>query len=189
MPTSARQLPRAAQSADRCGRRAACPHAAGTGCIDRQSCVSRTRIRTRDARPYGVCVGRGCIRRGGAARAADSRPYRPAPQSSRRGGYQPPAGTGCIDRQSRVSRTLLRTRDARPYGVRWARVHPTRRCSSGGYKIRPYGPASGALVGAGFMPARDQVPFAGHTVDVDPERADVGIGRYEERFLHVQGGG
>ena len=39
------------------------------------------------------------------------------------------------------------------------------------------------------MPARDQVPFAGHTVDVDPERADVGIGRYEKRFLHVQGGG
>ncbi len=39
------------------------------------------------------------------------------------------------------------------------------------------------------MPARDQVPFAGHTVDVDPERADVGIGPYEVRFLHVQGGG
>ena len=26
-------------------------------------------------RPYGVCVRRGCFRRGGAARAADSRPY------------------------------------------------------------------------------------------------------------------
>ena len=39
------------------------------------------------------------------------------------------------------------------------------------------------------MAARDQVPFAGHTVDVDPERADVGIGPYEVRFLYVQGGG
>ena len=30
---------------------------------------------------------------------------------------------------------------------------------TGGYKIRPYGPASGFPVGAGFMPARNQVPI------------------------------
>ena len=30
---------------------------------------------------------------------------------------------------------------------------------TGGYKIRPYRPAPGFLVGAGFMPARNQVPI------------------------------
>ena len=41
-----------------------------------------------------------------------------------------------------------------PYGVRSAVVHPTRGCSTGGHKGRPYRPAPGLPVGAGFMPAR-----------------------------------
>ena len=34
-----------------------------------------------------------------------------------------------------------------------------RRCGTGGYEIRPYRPASGFRVGAGFMPARDRGPI------------------------------
>ena len=43
--------------------------------------------------------------------------------------------------------------------VRSAVVHPTRRCGTGGYIIRPYGPACGPLVGAACMAARNQVPI------------------------------
>ena len=39
-----------------------------------------------------------------------------------------------------------------PYSIR-------RGCGPGGYKIRPYGPASGLLVGAACMAARNQVPI------------------------------
>ena len=42
-----------------------------------------------------------------------------------------------------------------PYGVRASDTS----VRVGGYKIRPYGPASGFPVGAGFMPARNQVPI------------------------------
>ena len=50
---------------DRFGRRAACPHAAGTGCMDHRPCESRTRFRT--------------VRSEGASDAAvrHGRPYRP----------------------------------------------------------------------------------------------------------------
>ena len=83
-------FPCAAQSANRWGRRAACPHAAGTGCIDRRSCENRTRFRTRNARPYGGCVGRGCVRRGGAARAAiQAAPTAPPSVSSQGRGLSP----------------------------------------------------------------------------------------------------
>ena len=106
MPPSARPPPRARQSAGRFGRRAACPHAAVTGCIDRQSSVSRTRFRTRHARPYDVCGRRRCMQRGSASRAdiksAPTDPLRgcrrgglygcprPGP-NSRRGSMVPPA--------------------------------------------------------------------------------------------------
>ena len=43
-----------------------------------------------------------------------------------------------------------------PYGVR---ASDTSLVRAGGYKIRPYGPASSFPVGAGFMPARNQVPI------------------------------
>ena len=62
-----------------------------------------------------------------------------------------------------------------PYGVRSEVGHPTRGCGSGGHKGRPYRPAPGLPVGAGFMPARTGfrrgplVPLVG---------ADVGIGPY-----------
>ena len=59
-------------------------------------------------------------------------------------------------------------------GVRSATVHPTRRCA-GGYKIRPYGPAPGLLVGAGFMPARDRVPTR------------AGVRRFRPLAIRVQG--
>ena len=62
--------PCARYSDDRSGRRAACPHAAGTGCI-----VFRAPVVAGAGhggvwapRPTG-CVRRGCVRRGGAARA------------------------------------------------------------------------------------------------------------------------
>ena len=38
-------------------------------------------------------------------------------------------------------------------------ARPTQRCSSGGYKIRPYRPAPGFPVRAGFMPARTGFRF------------------------------
>lgn len=55
-------------------------------------------------------------------------------------------------------------------GARIAEVQLTPRCGSGGYEIRPYGPASGFLVGAACMAARNRVrcvpapvvPVAGH---------------------------
>ena len=111
MPTSARQPPGARQSADRCGRRAACPHAAGTGYIDRQRCVNRTRLRMRA-----------------------------------------------------------------PRRVRSAMVRPTRRCGTGGYKIRPYRPASGFPVGAAYMAARAQLPRRMHHRRPHPVGADAHIG-------------
>ena len=91
---------RARQSADRCGRRAACPHAAAAGCIDRQPYVSRTRLRTRDARPCDGCVQRRCVRRGGAARAA----IQAAPTDPLAGGLRGGAGP-----QFRSGTTVERT--------------------------------------------------------------------------------
>ena len=43
--------------------------------------------------------------------------------------------------------------------VRSAVAHPTQWCGTGGYIIRPYGPACGPLVGAACMAARNQVPI------------------------------
>ena len=51
-------------------------------------------------------------------------------------------------------------------GLRCPQARRFRQLVMGGYAIRPYGPAFGLLVGAGFMPARDRVPIP----------ADVGIG-------------
>ena len=45
-------------------------------------------------------------------------------------------------------------------GMRSAMVYPTRKCVPGGHTGRPYGPAPGLLVGAGFMPARNRVPIS-----------------------------
>ena len=50
---------------------------------------------------------------------------------------------------------------ARDQGAFPAGCHKTQ-AVPGGHKGRPYGHASGSLVGAGFMPARDQVPLGKH---------------------------
>ena len=47
----------------------------------------------------------------------------------------------------------------RPYRVRSAMVHATRRCGTGGHEGRPYTLAFGPFVGAGFMPARNGFRF------------------------------
>ena len=61
----------------RSSRRGRCPHAAMTRCMDRRSSIYRTRLRTRDARPYDGCVRRWCIRHGGTG-GHTGRPYGPA---------------------------------------------------------------------------------------------------------------
>ena len=42
---------------------------------------------------------------------------------------------------------------------RLVRLHVIRKHGAGGYKIRPYRPAPGFLVGAAYMAARNQVPI------------------------------
>ena len=60
--------------------------------------------------------------------------------------------------------------------VRSAMVCPTRRCGTGGYKIRPYRPASGFPVGAAYMAARAQLPRRMHHRRPHPVGADAHIG-------------
>ena len=55
------------------------------------------------------------------------------------------------------------------------RVHPTRKCGTGGHTGRPYGPASGLLVGAACMAARTGSDFRRGSM-VSPRR-----GRYPHR--------
>ena len=45
-----------------------------------------------------------------------------------------------------------------PYGVRSAMVRPTRPCGTGGYKIRPYGPASRPSRRGGLYARPDRLP-------------------------------
>ena len=52
---------------------------------------------------------------------------------------------------------------------------------TGGHTGRPYGPASGFLVGAGFMPARNQVPIPAGVRWFRLVGADAHIGPYGVR--------
>ena len=117
-------------------------------------CVNHVTL-DNEARPYGApsirFVGRGAHtlpnQAAGTAGLAGiagqhgriyNPPLRPRLRSSRRGGLH-----GRPD-QLPISAGV---RGISPYGVRSVMVHPTRRCA-GGYKIRPYRPAPGLLVGA-----------------------------------------
>ena len=106
MPTSARQVLCARQSADRCGRRAACPHAAETRCIVVATpVVAGTLRRGVGTPPYGLCVRRRYIRHGGTGGYA--RPYDGA------------FGDGAYDVGTERADVGID-----PYGVRSATVRP-----------------------------------------------------------------
>ena len=74
-----------------------------------------------------------------------------------------------------------------PYGVRSAMVRATRPCGTGGYKIRPYGPASRPSRRGGLYARPDRLPpgFDDGAFDAGTERADVGIGPYGVRSATV----
>ena len=89
----------------------------------------------------------------------------------RRGRATPPTactsvhtvGADCISAQNRLHRPpalyISHHRLTRPMAGTFGDGASNTSVRTGGYKIRPYGPASGFLVGAGFMPARNQVPI------------------------------
>ena len=87
-------------------------------------------------------------------------PLRPRLRFSRRGGLYARPDRLPISAGVRWFRFVRADVGIGPYGVRSAMVHPTRKCVPGGHTGRPYGPAPGLLVGAGFMPARNRVPIS-----------------------------
>ena len=74
---------------------------------------------------------------------------RPPHRCGRRAACPHAAMTGYMDRRSSVYRTRFRTRHARPYDG-CVRRRCIRHGGTGGHTGRPYGPASGFLVGTAF---------------------------------------
>ena len=87
-------------------------------------------------------------------------PLRPRLRFSRRGGLYARPDRLPIFAGVRWFRFVRADVGIGPYGMRSAMVRPTRKCVPGGHTGRPYGPAPGLLVGAGFMPARNRVPIS-----------------------------
>ena len=117
--------------------------------------AARDRVHRRKSYPVtdAPCAPLRCVR---SAVVSDPggyiiRPYEPA--------CGPLVGAACMAARNQVPiRAGVRWFPS-AVGARSAVAHPTQWCGTGGYIIRPYGPACGPLVGAACMAARNQVPI------------------------------